>query len=217
MTSIFVAKLDFGITNDTLKEAFQQYGEVIKASVAIDKETGKSRGFGFVEMSDREEALNAIKNLDGSSLNGRTIAVKEAEQRADNRPNRDGNNRGDFNRNRDNQQSGNSNYNRADRKAEESGSGAKSGFVDFVPPAADPLKSESRKKEKDKKPKDWDADGRAKKPKMNAYKKSGKNNRFFGDDDEDEEWDADFLNHSSDDYEDEEFDYEDEDAFEDED
>jgi RNA recognition motif-containing protein len=215
MTSIFVAKLDFGITNDTLKEAFQHYGKVIKASVAIDKETGKSRGFGFVEMSDREEALNAIKNLDGSTMNGRVIAVKEAEQRVDNRPNREGNPRGDFNRTRDGNQSINSSYNRTERKIEESGSGTKSGFADFVPPAVDPLKSDPRKKEKDKKPKDWDPDGRAKKPKMNAYKKSGKNNRFFGD--EDDDWDDDFLNHSSDDYEDEEFDNEDDDEFDDED
>jgi len=210
MTSIFVAKLDFGITNDLLKEAFQQYGKVIKASIAIDKETGKSRGFGFVEMSDREEALNAIKNLDGSTMNGRTIAVKEAEQRADNRPNRDGNPRGDFNKNRDGQQSGNSGYNKTERKTMESGSSSKSGFAEVVPPIVDPIKSEVRKKEKDKKPKDWDTDGRAKKPKMNAYKKSGKNNRFF-DEDEDEDWDSDFLNHPADDPLDDEFDDDEED------
>ena len=86
MTSIFVAKLDFGVTGEQLKQAFQDYGTVLKASVAMDRETGKSRGFGFVEMADREEALKAIDSLDGSMMNGRPIAVKEAEQRTDSRP-----------------------------------------------------------------------------------------------------------------------------------
>ncbi|MFN5909731.1 MAG: RNA recognition motif domain-containing protein, partial [Bacteroidota bacterium] len=91
MTSIFVAKLDFGVTSEDLKKAFQAYGTVLKATVAIDRETGRSRGFGFVEMAEREEAMSAIRGLDGSTMNGRQIAVKEAEQRPDNRPPRDGN------------------------------------------------------------------------------------------------------------------------------
>jgi len=60
MTSIFVAKLDFGVTSEQLKETFEQYGKVLKATVATDRETGKSRGFGFVEMADSDEAKNAI-------------------------------------------------------------------------------------------------------------------------------------------------------------
>ena len=85
MTSIFVAKLDFGVTSEQLKSTFEQYGKVLKASVAMDRETGKSRGFGFVEMEDSNEARNAISALDGSDMNGRPISVKEAEQR-ENRP-----------------------------------------------------------------------------------------------------------------------------------
>ena len=76
MTSIFVAKLDFGIGNDELRQAFARFGTVLKATVATDRETGKSRGFGFVEMANAEEAREAIKALDGSLLNGRPIAVK---------------------------------------------------------------------------------------------------------------------------------------------
>jgi RNA recognition motif-containing protein len=89
MTSIFVAKLDFGIGNEDLKQAFARFGTVNKATVAMDRETGKSRGFGFVEMANAEEAQAAIQALDGSLLNGRPIAVKEAEQRGDSRPSRD--------------------------------------------------------------------------------------------------------------------------------
>jgi RNA recognition motif-containing protein len=85
MTSIFVAKLDFGVTSEQLKSTFEEYGKVLKASVATDRETGKSRGFGFVEMEDSNEARNAISALDDSNLNGRPISVKEAEQR-ENRP-----------------------------------------------------------------------------------------------------------------------------------
>ena len=79
MTSIFVAKLDFGVTNEQLRQLFEQHGSVIKVNVATDRETGKSRGFAFVEMTDREEAENAINALNGHMINGRDIAVKEAE------------------------------------------------------------------------------------------------------------------------------------------
>ena len=81
MTSIFVAKLDFGVTSEQLKSTFEQYGKVLKASVATDRETGKSRGFGFVEMEDQTEARNAISALDNYQFNGRPISVKEAEPR----------------------------------------------------------------------------------------------------------------------------------------
>ena len=189
MTSIFVAKLDFGVTGEQLKQAFQDYGTVLKASVAMDRETGKSRGFGFVEMADREEALKAIDGLDGSTMSGRPIAVKEAEQRTDSRPPRDSNSpRPDFNRNND---SGapRTPFQRTETRVDSESTG-------FASPAADPLKTlEQRKKEKEKKLKDWgDTEGRAKKPKMNAYKKSGKANRFF-DDEEDDDFDIHAVNH----------------------
>ena len=87
MTSIFVAKLDFGVSNQELRQLFEIYGTVLKATVATDRETGKPRGFAFVEMADSSEAQRAIQALDGHIINGRALAVKEAEQRTDNRPN----------------------------------------------------------------------------------------------------------------------------------
>ena len=81
MTSIFVAKLDFGVTSEQLRKLFEEHGKVLKANVATDRETGKSRGFGFIEMPDRLEAMNAIKALDNFVINGRPMTVKEAEAR----------------------------------------------------------------------------------------------------------------------------------------
>jgi RNA recognition motif-containing protein len=200
MTSIFVAKLDFGITSEQLKEAFQQYGTVLKATVATDRETGKSRGFGFVEMADKNEAQAAIKGLDGSLMNGRPIAVKEAEQRPDNRPARDNNSgRPDFNRNREN-----NSFQRPSSPARDNTNENRRPDNDgekFTPPVIEPLKGEPRKKENPKeKKKDWDTEGKAKKPKMNAYKKSGKGNRFFDDDDDLDDLDnASFFNFADED------------------
>lgn len=196
MTSIFVAKLDFGITGEQLKQAFQDYGTVLKASVAMDRETGKSRGFGFVEMADRDEALKAIDGLDGSMMNGRPIAVKEAEQRQDNRPPRDANSpRPDFNRN--NEGASRPPFQRSETRTADYKKPDDSESPDFIAPLTDPIKIlEQRKKEKDKKAKNWaDTESHAKKPKMDAYKKSGKANRFFPEDDDD-----DFDIHSMDNY-----------------
>lgn len=207
MTSIFVAKLDFGISSDQLRQMFQQYGTVLKATVAMDRETGKSRGFGFVEMANREEAMTAIKQLDGYNVNGRPIAVKEAEQRGDSRPPRDSNDSRQRDQFRPNDGANRSTERPSDsRRPDDSRS-----FT--PPPALEPSKIETRKKEKERKPLDHDSEGRSKKPKMNAYKKSGKNNRFFGDDDDDD-WDVNSasLFDTDDDFDDdEEFDDEEED------
>lgn len=208
MTSIFVAKLDFGITSEQVKQAFEDYGTVLKATVATDRETGKSRGFAFVEMAEKEEALNAIAGLDGSLMNGRPIAVKEAEARPDTRPPRDANSpRPDFNRSRENSPRPTGGFQRPDSEPRE-----------FTPPIIDPLSIEIRKKKEDKKPKDFgDTDNRAKKPKMDAYKKSGKKNLFFDDEDDDEEIDLFGLKgKEDDDWQSDDDDWED-DAFEDED
>jgi cold-inducible RNA-binding protein len=78
---IFVAKINFASTDDTLREAFEAFGTVDTANVVMDRETGRSRGFGFVEMADDAEAQAAIDGLDGTELDGRTIAVKKAEPR----------------------------------------------------------------------------------------------------------------------------------------
>ena len=207
MTSIFVAKLDFGIGNDELRQAFARFGTVLKATVATDRETGKSRGFGFVEMANAEEAREAIKALDGSLLNGRPIAVKEAEQRPDNRGPRDQSSR-DSNRPVRDQQPRNDRPNREDDRIPIQGDAPAAPFI----PPFESSKIEPKRKKEDKKGKPWDDDKGMKKPKMNAYKKSGKHSRFF-DEDEDDDFELDNLNslYSNDDLDETEDDFEDED------
>lgn len=75
---LFVAGLSYDLNNDQLQEYFAKAGQVVSATVIFDRMTGKSKGFGFVEMSTEEEAKNAIKTLDGTELAGRNIIVKEA-------------------------------------------------------------------------------------------------------------------------------------------
>lgn len=86
MNKVFVAGLSWDLTNDQLKDYFAQAGTVVSANVITDRMTGKSRGFGFVEMSSAEEAQKAISTLDNTTLAGRTINVKEAkpQERRDN-------------------------------------------------------------------------------------------------------------------------------------
>lgn len=79
--NIFVAKLSFDTQESTLQDAFEEYGNVDSAKIIMDKFTGKSKGFGFVEMSDDEEAQNAISGLNETEMDGRTIVVKQAEPR----------------------------------------------------------------------------------------------------------------------------------------
>ncbi len=79
--NIYVASLSYNTTSDSLKELFENFGEVTSANVIMDRESGRSRGFGFVEMPDESEAKKAIAELDKSELDGRSIAVNEARQR----------------------------------------------------------------------------------------------------------------------------------------
>ncbi|MDZ7879900.1 MAG: RNA-binding protein [Saprospiraceae bacterium] len=79
--NIFVAKLNYDTSTEVLRETFEQYGTVESASVIMDRETGRSKGFGFVEMPNDAEAQAAINALEGSDLDGKTIAVKKAEPR----------------------------------------------------------------------------------------------------------------------------------------
>lgn len=76
---LFVGNLDYTVTSDDLRSAFSQAGTVVDAVVIMDKMTGRSRGFGFIEMSSDEEAKEAIKKLDQSELKGRKINVNEAK------------------------------------------------------------------------------------------------------------------------------------------
>lgn len=96
--NIFVAKLDLSTESGDLQSAFEQFGEVSSAKVIMDKFTGKSKGFGFVEMPNSNEAFKAIDALNGTEMAGSTILVKEAEDRSNNR-------RGGFDRNRGRQRS----------------------------------------------------------------------------------------------------------------
>jgi RNA recognition motif-containing protein len=77
--NLYVGNLSFDATAADLETAFGQYGTVTRAQVVADRETGRSRGFGFVEMSDGAEA--AIQALNGSQLQGRTLTVNEAKPR----------------------------------------------------------------------------------------------------------------------------------------
>ena len=79
--NIFVARLDYGTQSDDLRHAFERYGPVNSAKVIIDHYTGNSRGFGFVEMPNENDALVAIEDLNETELDGRRIVVKKAKPR----------------------------------------------------------------------------------------------------------------------------------------
>jgi RNA recognition motif-containing protein len=87
--NIYVGNLPYGVTDDELREAFGSYGEVVSINVIKDKFSGESRGFGFVEMSNDEEAQSAIDGLNGSEFGGRNLKVNQARPRED-RSNRGG-------------------------------------------------------------------------------------------------------------------------------
>jgi cold-inducible RNA-binding protein len=81
--NIYVGNLSFSATESDLREAFQGFGTVEKAAIITDKVTGQSRGFGFVEMPNRDEAEKAIAALNGRDLKGRALKVNEAQARTD--------------------------------------------------------------------------------------------------------------------------------------
>jgi RNA recognition motif-containing protein len=79
--NIFVGSLPYSLEEADLKELFEAYGEVTTVKIIIDRESGRSKGFGFVEMSDDESAQKAISGLNGSEVAGRSIAVSQAEDK----------------------------------------------------------------------------------------------------------------------------------------
>ena len=83
MKNIFVGNLSFGATEDAVRSLFEQYGAVERVSLMTDRDTGRSRGFAFVEMSDSQEADQAIAGLNGTNLGGRAINVNEARPKTD--------------------------------------------------------------------------------------------------------------------------------------
>ncbi len=80
--NIYVGNLPFSTTEADLRELFSEYGAITSASVITDRDTGRSRGFGFVELADSSAGSTAIEKLDGHDWNGRRITVNEARPRA---------------------------------------------------------------------------------------------------------------------------------------
>lgn len=80
--NIFIGNLNFTLSEDELREVFEEYGEVGSAKIITDKYSGRSKGFGFVEMANDEQANQAIEALNGSSLKGRDINVNQARERS---------------------------------------------------------------------------------------------------------------------------------------
>ena len=81
--NIFVGNLDYASTEETLRQLFEQHGEITSVKIIIDRETGRSRGFGFVEMPNDEEGKKAIEATNGMDLDGRTLNVNEARPRSE--------------------------------------------------------------------------------------------------------------------------------------
>lgn len=95
MKNIFVGNLDFGATEESIRSLFEEYGAVERVSVLKDRDTGRSRGFGFVEMTNSDEADRAINALNGTNFGGRPLNVNEARPKGDGGG---GGGRGGFNR-----------------------------------------------------------------------------------------------------------------------
>ena len=81
-TNIYVGNLAFSTDSDALRQIFAEHGEVTSAQVIEDRDTGRSRGFGFVEMASADEAQKAISAVDGSSVDGRQLKVNIAKERS---------------------------------------------------------------------------------------------------------------------------------------
>lgn len=83
MKNIFVGNLNFNTSEDELRQMFEAYGQVDRVSIMTDRDTGRSRGFAFVEMASAEDGEKAIASLNGSNLGGRTLNVNEARPKTE--------------------------------------------------------------------------------------------------------------------------------------
>lgn len=92
---LYVGNLPYGTSDSELQRLFEEYGTVMSAQVIVDRDSGRSKGFGFVEMGNQEEAQSAIDGLNGQELNGRPLTVNEARPRED-RGGRSGGGRGGY-------------------------------------------------------------------------------------------------------------------------
>jgi RNA recognition motif-containing protein len=99
LMNIFVAGLNYKISEAELGDLFAEYGEIASVKLVTERETGRSKGYGFVEMTDEEAGKKAIEALNGAEIDGRTIAVSEARPRSEEAPRRNnygGGNRGGY-------------------------------------------------------------------------------------------------------------------------
>lgn len=78
---LYVGNLPYSMRDDDLQQHFASFGEVVSSKVMLDRDTGRSKGFGFVEMGSREEAQGAIRGMNGQSFDGRALVVNEARPR----------------------------------------------------------------------------------------------------------------------------------------
>jgi cold-inducible RNA-binding protein len=83
LKNIFVGNLSFGVTEDAVRSLFEQYGTVERVSIVTDRDTGRAKGFGFVEMTGDAEAERAISSLNGQELDGRNLTINEARPKED--------------------------------------------------------------------------------------------------------------------------------------
>jgi cold-inducible RNA-binding protein len=83
LKNIFVGNLNFNTGEDELRQLFEQYGQVDRVSIMTDRDTGRSRGFGFVEMTNAEDGEKAIAALNGTQIGGRTLNVNEARPKTE--------------------------------------------------------------------------------------------------------------------------------------
>jgi cold-inducible RNA-binding protein len=83
LKNIFVGNLSFGATEDAVRSLFEQYGAVDRVSIVTDRDTGRAKGFGFVEMANDQEAERAINSLNGQELDGRNLTINEARPKED--------------------------------------------------------------------------------------------------------------------------------------
>ncbi|MBX3423532.1 MAG: RNA-binding protein [Pirellulaceae bacterium] len=94
MTNIYVGNLSFRATEDDIRSAFSAYGSVTSVNIIMDRDTGRSRGFAFVEMQNAEEAKQAVESVNGKEIAGRSVTVNEARPRTDRPRGRSGDDRG---------------------------------------------------------------------------------------------------------------------------
>jgi RNA recognition motif-containing protein len=94
MKNLFVGNMSFHTTESDLTDIFKAFGQVTRVHIVMDRETGRARGFAFVEMADDAEATKAIAGLDGKDLGGRNLKVSEARPKTEGRPSHGGGGRG---------------------------------------------------------------------------------------------------------------------------